>query len=272
MVAESENAGAEASLAGGAESVLKPGCLVEIFGLESETGKTMNGKRGIIAAHLEEKGRFEVELGPGKKTSLKPCNLRRVEVKSRWKDAGAVDENTGATQSENLAFKLGQRVEVFGLESDGGRALNGKKGLVTKYLAERDRFQVELGLPTLQSIRPQNLRAVDAAPASATGEPAARAPPAKLPFRPGHVVEIYGLDDAEDGARLNGEKGFVTGYDTGADRFCVSVGAESKSLRACNLKKVEFRLDPVAEPAGVPGEGLAAKDSQEPSTKRSRSQ
>lgn len=55
--------------------------MVEVFGLQSEAGKAMNGQRGVATAVDKEKGRIEVKLTKDKKVSLKPENLLLVNVK-----------------------------------------------------------------------------------------------------------------------------------------------------------------------------------------------
>eukprot|EP00933_Yihiella_yeosuensis_P006966 TRINITY_DN111823_c0_g1_i1.p1 TRINITY_DN111823_c0_g1~~TRINITY_DN111823_c0_g1_i1.p1 ORF type:complete len:264 (+),score=59.89 TRINITY_DN111823_c0_g1_i1:59-850(+) len=257
------------------DASLKPGVIVEINGLQSEAGKAQNGKKGILKNFLEDKGRWEVDLGNGKIMSLKADNLVRTQVKSRWAQASAEEEAAkAAEETAKLPFKPGQRVEVFGLESESGRKVNGKSGLVIKYLPEKGRFQVELGLENPMSLKPENLREVSATPtptptaptqlgpkngsapsASTEGEAAVEWPPS-LPFKLGNCVEVFGLD-SETGKEINGEKGIVTGYDKTKDRVQVRVGDDIKSLRSTNLRKVEF--------------SFATTDSEKRSRSRSRS-
>ncbi|CAE8589060.1 unnamed protein product [Polarella glacialis] len=242
---------------------LRPGVLVEVHGLESENGRLMNGKRGTIKQHFAEKGRFEVELGSGKLASLRPENLRRVEVKSRWAQASEAGETAADPAEASLPFKPGQRVEVVGLESESGKQMNGKSGIVTRYLKDKCRFQVELGLANLGSLRAENLKEAapkaeaspsPSAPATvrspAVGQPSADAAaasvsapgddwPEGLAFKAGHCVEVFGLD-SELGRELNGEKGIVVSYDKAKDRIGVRVGDEVKNIRCANLKKVDF--------------------------------
>jgi len=55
------------------------GRYVEVFGLESEKGKLMNGQRGIVIKQNGATGRIEVSLGSeARLTSLKPENLNLV--------------------------------------------------------------------------------------------------------------------------------------------------------------------------------------------------
>mmetsp|Transcript_113283 Transcript_113283/g.199980 ORF Transcript_113283/g.199980 Transcript_113283/m.199980 type:complete len:88 (+) Transcript_113283:2-265(+) len=58
-------------------------------------------------------------------------------------------------------FNPGDQVEVFGLQSESGKKLNGKTGQVTKFDTGKGRYQVELrGLAVAQSLKPENLRRV----------------------------------------------------------------------------------------------------------------
>jgi len=61
-----------------------------------------------------------------------------------------------------LQFEKGSTcVEVHGLESEAGRVMNGQKGLVTKWLPEKERYEVQLGPDKAMSLKPVNLRKLD---------------------------------------------------------------------------------------------------------------
>merc|ERR1712012_1322064 len=68
---------------------------------------------------------------------------------ARAMGAAAAAAAAAAVAKSQEPLKPGDRVEVYGLQSEAGRALNGKTGLITKYV--EGRFQVELGLANLQS-------------------------------------------------------------------------------------------------------------------------
>merc|ERR1712060_152577 len=55
-------------------------------------------------------------------------------------------------------LKPGDPVEVHGLQSANGKALNGKKGVIKRFDETKGRYLVELGQATLQSLKPDNLR------------------------------------------------------------------------------------------------------------------
>eukprot|EP00931_Biecheleriopsis_adriatica_P040918 TRINITY_DN23433_c0_g1_i1.p1 TRINITY_DN23433_c0_g1~~TRINITY_DN23433_c0_g1_i1.p1 ORF type:complete len:200 (+),score=33.40 TRINITY_DN23433_c0_g1_i1:112-711(+) len=165
--------------------------------------------------------------------SLKPENLRRAAVRSRWKSAEDEDATppkiSAEPEDDDLPFKPGQKVEVFGLTSDNGKLMNGKTGIVTKYLKDTGRFQLELGLANVMSLRPENLRC----PGASTDWPES------LPFKKGHTVEIFGLQ-SDEGKKMNGEIGIVVSYSSTKERFQVRVGDEVRNIKAPNLKRVDF--------------------------------
>mmetsp|Transcript_56309 Transcript_56309/g.150541 ORF Transcript_56309/g.150541 Transcript_56309/m.150541 type:complete len:303 (-) Transcript_56309:61-969(-) len=196
-------------------SCLSVGDRVEVFGLESESGKRLNGRFGVIS--LPASGRFMVELGPDEVISVKPANLRpsgQVSGKrssqsssssssssssrkkaprrarknhvlsaddtlealltgSSSRSAKDRDRETAApegaqaaqAQSEN-ELKPGDKVMVCGLQSEAGLKLNGKTGLITKCLSDTGRFQVELGLENVQSLKSDNLMHLASAPST----------------------------------------------------------------------------------------------------------
>jgi len=59
------------------EALLEPGEKVVIEGLQSETGKALNGLQGEIVGYLHDGARFEVKVGEETK-ALKAENLRRL--------------------------------------------------------------------------------------------------------------------------------------------------------------------------------------------------
>lgn len=249
------------------EEPLKVGERVEIFGLESVSGKKLNGRLGWTMELLADTGRFKLELTPGEFVSVKPANLKRFiheppdETRDRdpssssssssrerrkkkkeqkrkraltpeevlenlvkseeraakkaaksARDAGAAaaaaagstsaapadpacesagvasegpdarDNGVHASAPSGTAatpldpgmaaaaaaasaavaaaapLKPGDRVEVHGLQSAAGKPLNGKTGMIIKFAEDKGRFQVELGLANVQSLKPENLR------------------------------------------------------------------------------------------------------------------
>lgn len=129
---------------------LKCGDRVEIVGLESESGKQLNGKVGTISSYLEDKGRFQIELGPDKFVSVRLVNLQK-----RPQTPG--EEAAGGNEAIPNGIKCGDRVEVSGLESESGMKLNGKVGIVKEYMADKGRCKIELSPAECISVKPANL-------------------------------------------------------------------------------------------------------------------
>eukprot|EP00928_Gymnodinium_smaydae_P038691 TRINITY_DN26632_c0_g3_i1.p1 TRINITY_DN26632_c0_g3~~TRINITY_DN26632_c0_g3_i1.p1 ORF type:complete len:984 (-),score=235.93 TRINITY_DN26632_c0_g3_i1:370-3321(-) len=59
-------------------------------------------------------------------------------------------------------FSEGEHVEVFGLTSDAGVRLNGSNGIITRFIADKGRYEVSIGIGfssgELVSVNPKNLR------------------------------------------------------------------------------------------------------------------
>mmetsp|Transcript_11544 Transcript_11544/g.26308 ORF Transcript_11544/g.26308 Transcript_11544/m.26308 type:complete len:353 (-) Transcript_11544:79-1137(-) len=123
--------------AGGASSgSLRPGDVVEVSGLTSETGKQLNGDRGVvISCPSASEERAEVRLASGNK-KLKPDNLKQV------------------------LFGKGDRfiVEVFGLQSESGKQLNGQRGIAVAKNSENGRLEVRFSKEKTVSLKPDNLK------------------------------------------------------------------------------------------------------------------
>lgn len=122
-------------VAGGPAAGPRPGDVVEVSGLSSAAGKQLNGGQGVVLQGPAAEGRAEVRLAAGLK-SLRPENLRVLDLAS------------------------GDRflVEVAGLQSDTGRALNGQRGIATSRSHETGRFEVKLSKDKTVSLKPENLR------------------------------------------------------------------------------------------------------------------
>jgi len=236
-----------------ADNVARPplgkGDSVEIQGLESESGKLLNGQRGVLLGDLEE-GRFKVGLlDPEKVVSVRPENLTRpplgpgviVEVSGLESEngrllngqRGTIKRDLDETSRFEVRFKLvclspanltraetpltpGDCVVVSGLAPEsGGKMLNGQKGTVTKYLKETGQFQVRFGPTKLMSLATKHLQRVG---------PGA-----------GDNVEVSGLE-SESGKLLNGQRGTVVTYVEGAGRFQVRFGdGKLVNMKAENL-------------------------------------
>jgi len=73
-----------------------------------------------------------------------------------------------ASGSTPRFLKPGDAVVVYGLTSEAGQKLNGKSGVITKYVEESGRFVVELtkGMSSVHSLKRENVRSDDAPQAS----------------------------------------------------------------------------------------------------------
>lgn len=142
---------------------LRPGDSVEVFGLESESGRQLNGQVGVVSHYVEEKGRFEVQLqANGSLVRVRPANLRCLST-PQPDTTGSVGQqpNTGEVEQAHASEELpqaGDHIEVHGLESESGKKLNGRTGVVRELVASTGRFKVELSPDEVLSIKPENLR------------------------------------------------------------------------------------------------------------------
>lgn len=236
------------------ENVERPplgvGDSVEVCGLESESGKQLNGQKGVIVQQAEETGRFKVGFhDPEKVVSLKPENLSRpplgpgdtvlvvglesesgrllngqkglaakqAEESGRWEVEFKVVRLTAESLKKiDLALNPGDAVEVHGLAPEsGGKALNGQKGGITMYLKDTGLYQVKFGPTKMMSLKAENLR--------------------KFGPSADDNVEVSGLE-SESGKKLNGQRGVVVGYAEETGRFQVRFdGDKVVALKAENL-------------------------------------
>lgn len=110
------------------------GTVVDVTGLSSDAGKKLNGKTGVVSKFCSEKSRYEVRFTSGDTASLKTDNLKVPEL------------------------QLGDKVEIFGLESASGKQMNGEKGTIQTYVECTSRFQVKLSEEKTVSLKPENLK------------------------------------------------------------------------------------------------------------------
>jgi len=232
-----------AALAATALDAAKPatfaaGDAVELFGLESDWGKALNGQRGVITGWLEEKGRFEVQLSNGNFINLKPGNLTKVEQQASalfMKVEQKVEQVQGwlnhvfLTDGKKPATLVaGEVLEIFGLESDQGKALNGQRGMITGWLEEKGRFEVQLNNGNPVNVRPGNLKK------DAESEPDEEL----VPLGVGDVVEICRLESGL-GKALNARRGVITGWLEEEGRFQIQLNdGYSVNMKLGNLRRV----------------------------------
>jgi len=196
-----------------AEAALALGGDVEVHGLESGAGQQLDGQGGTLIGLPAASGRFDVLLWSGKRVSLKAECVRRLGTVPccRVED---VDASGAAGQ-----FSIGAAVEVHGLESESGRAMNGQRGIVARFHGEAGRFEVRLAQGKLAKLKPGNLT--------------------NLGVEACDHVEVCGLQ-SETGQQLNGQRGTVLGFLEEKGRFEVRfAGAKLVSLRPENLRRLE---------------------------------
>ena len=113
LVAASAVPAKEEAAAAAAEEV-KCGDQAEIFGLESEGGKRLNGKVGVVREYIEGTGRFRVDRGRG------PGNFGSVR---KWPFASQSAQDDAEHLKEE-PLKVDEVVEIYGLESEVGELLH----------------------------------------------------------------------------------------------------------------------------------------------------
>jgi len=132
-------------------------CEIAEGGLLDDWNKKCGKPRQVVA------GDFIVEVNGQtdecRLAELQRSKLLRLVISDKLR--AAVDAPVAeAVDWSALPFKAGQCVDVFGLTSAAGKALNGQKGLVTSYSRESGRFEVRLG-DALKSLKQDHLRKVE---------------------------------------------------------------------------------------------------------------
>lgn len=259
---------------------LSPGDAVKIYGLTADGLRQLNGRRGVVTKVLPESSSYEVRVSAARSETIPVSNV--TPVASLPSDAAlcrgveGLDPDARAPCGyQELPFREGDAVEVFGLTSEAGRELNGKNGTVLEFDEESGRFKVRFSMGmvgnryeyTCKLLRPGQLRQVCKNPCSKNrigqGPRAAAAAGPASPFSrdasggggsgqeqggggtgggtcrfaPGERVEVYGLQ-SESGRALNGSSGVVLRYVEATDRYEVACPDENapKSLKGDNLR------------------------------------
>ena len=68
--------------------------------------------------------------------------VRRRLNEANVKASGRANPEREAVDMEDRAYSPGDQITVFGLESEAGKAINGRCGEVVRYLPEKGRFEV----------------------------------------------------------------------------------------------------------------------------------
>jgi hypothetical protein len=121
------------------EDEFKPGTWVEIFGLDSEGGKKLNGQQGTIVKYVYEKIRFEVQLTE-KVVSVRPVNLRKGEKPDR-------------------KWGYGDTCRLVGLREHEDEKLRDKSGslAILQFKGKDNHWKVD-AQGEIHQVLPQNLR------------------------------------------------------------------------------------------------------------------
>merc|ERR1712224_582330 len=94
---------------------------------------SLHGETGVVTASLESSAQLEVRIPTLAKTEKIPfANLKKIEL-------GPYD-----------------CVEIHSLTSDSGTHLNGQVGVVTRYVLEKDRFEVRIA-GVFKNVKADNL-------------------------------------------------------------------------------------------------------------------
>jgi len=170
--------------------------------------------------------------------------LQDSDVAGARSHGGSECEENGdhATDDAVTTFSIGDLVQIHGLQSDAGAWLNGQHGRIVGRNEATGRWCVSFqGSAEGKQLKECNLRlAAGAEPLAGStfdGQGCLAAEDGVTMFSIGDLVQIHGLE-SDTGARLNGQRGSVTGRNEATGRWCVRLqdSAEGKQLKDCNLR------------------------------------
>lgn len=119
------------------EPLFTDGSRIEIIGLEKRPD--LNGQAGSIIKWHTDVGRYEVRMDKfGMIIKAKPANVMYATVQT---DTAAKEKNESTKFGE---FPKDCKVEIFGLQSEAARWLNGQEGTVVGYDEEAKRYEIKL--------------------------------------------------------------------------------------------------------------------------------
>eukprot|EP00931_Biecheleriopsis_adriatica_P047737 TRINITY_DN27532_c0_g1_i1.p1 TRINITY_DN27532_c0_g1~~TRINITY_DN27532_c0_g1_i1.p1 ORF type:complete len:407 (+),score=130.09 TRINITY_DN27532_c0_g1_i1:18-1238(+) len=229
------------------EAALKIGDRVEIFGLESETGKQLNGQAGYISGFLEDKGRFQVKLSPEKVVSVRPENLSRLPPA----EGGGCADSQSQTKPEERALEVGDRVEVFGLESEGGRKLNGTVGKTIEFVSDKGRWKIEMEeTKEVVSVRPANLQFVEKADDDSSSSSSSEHKKKKRKKERTHNPE-EALEAMLKGEKVKSDKNKKSARDAGAAAAAAAAAACAAAAAAAVAENAPLKLGDRVEVFGL---------------------
>jgi len=128
--------------------------LASIRALITELGalKSREGDESIAASMQEATIQLKSALGVARKAGVSEEDVLRVCEPPQQTQTGNTSE-----RGETTLVKVGDEVEIVGLQSESGSKLNGRKGTITELLSDKGRFKVELGPEDSVSVKPINI-------------------------------------------------------------------------------------------------------------------
>mmetsp|Transcript_1915 Transcript_1915/g.4312 ORF Transcript_1915/g.4312 Transcript_1915/m.4312 type:complete len:232 (-) Transcript_1915:45-740(-) len=116
----------------------------------------------------EKAGGDSLGKGKGKSTRPTPPPQQRSTWPPPQQSTPLITPVTPAAPSSSTPnfLKPGDTVIIYGLQSEAGQKLNGKSGVITKYVEDSGRFVVELtkGISSVHSLKRENVRAASDPP------------------------------------------------------------------------------------------------------------
>eukprot|EP00397_Hematodinium_sp_SG-2012_P028491 GEMP01030000.1.p1 GENE.GEMP01030000.1~~GEMP01030000.1.p1 ORF type:complete len:598 (+),score=153.99 GEMP01030000.1:131-1924(+) len=119
------------------EPMFNDGARIEILCLEKRAD--LNGQLGVVVKFYKDLGRYEVRLDKfGTVIKVKPANIAYATVQTDTADREQKEKNAFGELPKDA------KVEIFGLQSEAARWLNGQEGFVVGYDEEAQRYEVKL--------------------------------------------------------------------------------------------------------------------------------
>jgi len=209
---------------------------IEVVGLESETGRQMNGQKGLVTKWLPaEKERYEVQLGPDKALTLKPANLRKLEDKERLLCLQRALAETASTREVAGPINKLRREATTSLQF--GRAM--AKFTLATMAPVYERFGVDGGWQGVMLAIHGEDEEIKAA-TKQLEELTSWGTLGPDKWEKGCYLEVHGLT-SEAGQKLNGMAVFLKGYDDVKGRYDVAPADnlnETKALKGDNLRLI----------------------------------
>eukprot|EP00966_Prymnesium_polylepis_P073654 1709614-Prymnesium_polylepis.1 len=98
------------------------------------------------------------DASDARSVNVKPANVRELKFAEIDSDVSDAEEQPEAPEG---AIPKGATVTIHGLQSEAAKALNGQRGRVNGFSADKGRFDVELEDGQVKAIKLDNLRVAD---------------------------------------------------------------------------------------------------------------